>query len=137
MIQLSQIPTSQPYMNELKTLLQFTMKKYGRYQYNVLKNLIITAAFSSMIESYVPFSHFMEGIKETIYGKGELPTNMFYMVSRLKYNNATVFGINITTVFHKTTLETYIETLDYFITNIQRCKDETIYKTFIHNFFKL
>ena len=139
MIQLSQIPTSQPHINELKTILQFTMKKYGRYEYNVLKNLIVAAAFSSMINTYISFDSFMKYITNHLKNKENPPSDLFNIKSlRLKQqgNNATCFGIKVTTLLFKTTQETYIETIEHFRNNIEHIKNiPPIYAAFAKRLF--
>lgn len=148
MIQLSQIPTSQPHVNELKTLLQFIMKKYGRYEYNVLKNLIVAAAFSSMINTYISFESFMKYITNhlppqnnntLIKNKQMPPSDLFNIKSlrlKLQGSNATCFGIKVETILFKTTQETYIETIEHFRNNIEHIKNvPPIYAAFAKRLF--
>ena len=100
-----------PYQEEIQNLLKYTLIIYGRYQYTVLKNLIIAAAFGSQTINYIDFYKFVRYTKNKLKEKQMKPSNFFNMKDRLlrEGKNTTCFGINITTILQKLPIQTYYE----------------------------
>ena len=107
----TQFENIQLYQYEIQNLLKYTFIIYGRYQYTVLKNLIIAAAFGSQVINYIDFYKFVRYIRNRLKEKQMKPSNFFNMKDRLlrEGKNATAFGINITTILQKLPIQTYYE----------------------------
>ena len=107
----TQFENIKPYQEEIQNLLKYTIIIYGRYQYTVLKNLIIAAAFGSQTIDYLDFNMFVRYIRNRLKEQQMTPSNFFNMKDRLRREeqNATCFGINISTILQKLPIQTYYE----------------------------
>ena len=107
----TQLKNITPYQEEIQFLLKYAIIIYGRYQYTVLKNLIIAAAFGSQTIGYIDFGMFVRYTKNRLKVKQMKPSDFFNMKDRLRREetNATCFGINIITILQKLPIQTYYE----------------------------